>query len=253
MKSEDYIESLRRKRRLRKIRFFIILLVIFSLITFYFIAFKTNIFSLKNIIVEGNEIVLEEDILNTSTLTMGANLLSVKKNKIEKNIKSLSYIESVEIEKEYPSNIRIRIKERKKAMQINLADSYQLVDVKGYILENSDQIDPELPQVINLYQKPIGEKENIFKSLGNEPLEIYFKSLEEVSLLNKMHTINFENEENVVMSTKEGIVVDFGDLDSVEYKVKLLNEVMADLREKNIGYQKIIMNKGSNPIIIRKD
>lgn len=253
MKSEDYIESLRKKRRVRKRRFLLTILIIILLFAFYFIAFKTNVFELEEIEIENNNILSDETIISTAEVNLGENLLSIKDKKIKKNLEVLPYIDSVEVERKLPNKIIIKVKERSKSFQIKLSNFYQLISSNGYVLENMDVIDQDLAEIINLFDKEVDLNSNIYKSLGDADLEVFFSTLSELSLLNKMHIIDFQEDDNIVITTKEGIVIDFGDLDGVEYKVKLLNEVMTDLRDKEIGYKKIIMNKGSNPIIIRQD
>lgn len=159
----------------------------------------------------------------------------------------------MEVIKKYPKSIVFKINERVPVIQLNLDDKFQIIDVNGYVLENTDERIPELPEILNLFKKQVEINESIYNTIDQPEFNQLFITLDELNLLSKMYTIDFENNKNIVLCTKEGIIIDFGPLDSVEYKVKLLNEVMSDLRDKNMAYKKIIMNRGSNPIIITQD
>lgn len=253
MNGDDYIETLREKRRLRKIRFLFIIFLIFASIGFYWIGFKTDFFHIDLIKVEGNKRLEEEEVIKDSGVVIGDNLIKLRKNSIIKNLLNLSYIEDVEVVKKYPKSIILKINERVPVIQLNLDDKFQIIDVNGYVLENTDGKIPELPEILNLFKKQVEINESIYNTIDQSEFNQLFITLDELNLLSKMYTIDFENNKNIVLCTKEGIIIDFGPLDSVEYKVKLLNEVMSDLRDKNMAYKKIIMNRGSNPIIITQD
>lgn len=253
MNGDDYIETLREKRRLRKIRFLFIVFLIFASIGFYWIGFKTDFFHVDLIKIEGNKRLEQEEVIKNSGVVIGDNLLKLRKNAIIKNLLELSYIENVEVIKKYPKSIVFKINERVPVIQLNLDDKFQIIDVNGYVLENTDERIPELPEILNLFKKQVEINESIYNTIDQPEFNQLFITLDELNLLSKMYTIDFENNKNIVLCTKEGIIIDFGPLDSVEYKVKLLNEVMSDLRDKNMAYKKIIMNRGSNPIIITQD
>lgn len=253
MNGDDYIETLREKRRLRKIRFLFIVFLIFASIGFYWIGFKTDFFHVDLIKIEGNKRLEQEEVIRNSGVVIGDNLLKLRKNAIIKNLLELSYIENVEVIKKYPKSIVFKINERVPVIQLNLDDKFQIIDVNGYVLENTDGRIPELPEILNLFKKQVEINESIYNTINQPEFNQLFITLDELNLLSKMYTIDFENNKNIVLCTKEGIIIDFGPLDSVEYKVKLLNEVMSDLRDKNMAYKKIIMNRGSNPIIITQD
>ncbi len=253
MNGDDYIETLREKRRLRKIRFLFIVFLIFASIGFYWIGFKTDFFHVDLIKIEGNKRLEQEEVIKNSGVVIGDNLLKLRKNAIIKNLLELSYIENVEVIKKYPKSIVFKINERVPVIQLNLDDKFQIIDVNGYVLENTDGRIPELPEILNLFKKQVEINESIYNTIDQPEFNQLFITLDELNLLSKMYTIDFENNKNIVLCTKEGIIIDFGPLDSVEYKVKLLNEVMSDLRDKNMAYKKIIMNRGSNPIIITQD
>ncbi|HEY4543323.1 MAG TPA: FtsQ-type POTRA domain-containing protein [Tissierellaceae bacterium] len=253
MNGDDYIETLRKKRKLRKIRFLFILFLIFASIGFYWIGFKTDFFHVDLIKIEGNKILDEEQVIKSSGIVIGDNLLKLRKNAIIKNLLNLSYIENAEVIKKYPKSIILKINERVPVIQLNLEGKFQIIDVNGYVLENTNDKIPELPELLNLLKKEVEINQSIYSSIDQPEFHQLFITLDELNLLSKLYTIDFENSKNIVLCTKEGIIIDFGPLDSVEYKVKLLNEVMSDLRDKNMAYKKIIMNRGSNPIIITQD
>ncbi len=59
--------------------------------------------------------------------------------------------------------------------------------------------------------------------------------------------------DDIKIKLNNGIDIVFGNLDNVKYKLNLLNEILEHITENEIKCSKIIMNKGSHPIIVTDD
>ena len=61
------------------------------------------------------------------------------KNKVNKNIKTNAYIESVEIKRKLPNKVQIQIEERKQEYNVEFLNGYAYINNQGYILQISEE------------------------------------------------------------------------------------------------------------------
>ena len=99
------------KKQAKRRRFFTRFLFIVILIGItYILFFKTSLFNIKSIEVEGNKKVKAEDIVKQSTYKENFKVFSFKKKDGIKNINKIPYIDTVDIKIKYPIRIFIKVK-----------------------------------------------------------------------------------------------------------------------------------------------
>ena len=120
-----------------KKRLIVGLLLLFLLST-YNIKFKENFFSnlqIKHITIENNKIIKEEEIKKKLSFLYETNFFFLKMKNIEKKLKEIQFIESYQIKKIYPNNLKIKIIEKKPIVII------QRMKEKKYFTDRGDLID----------------------------------------------------------------------------------------------------------------
>ena len=120
-----------------KKRFLIGLLLLFLFSTFN-IKFNKTFFSnlqIKDITIENNKIIKEEEIKEKLSFLYKTNFLFLRTKNIEKKLKEIQFIESYQIKKIYPNNLRIKIIEKKPIAII------QRMKQKKYFTDRGDLID----------------------------------------------------------------------------------------------------------------
>ena len=127
----------RKKKKLKRIiKWTTLFLLIIGGIVF---ALVSPIFNIKDIQVINNNQIATETIISLSQLQVGQNLFKFNKNKVEKEIKTNPYIESVNIKRKIPDKIEITIEERNKNYNVEFLNGYAYINNQGYILEISEQ------------------------------------------------------------------------------------------------------------------
>lgn len=250
MNKRAYLEIKKKKRKYRRRRFFVLILFIGIIFILYKGVKSTSLFNLKNIEIRGNKKVEEKEIISKSNLKLGSNILFLRNSKIEENIKDIPLINNVVVKKKLPKTIEIEVTERIKRLQILTDRGYQSLDIFGYALEDSEKKIEELPEIVNLFntKTPLGK--NVFKNVDDSEFNDLFISLEKYSLFKYINKLDFESKDNIIITIYENKIIEFGKLKNVDYKVKLLNEVLIDLQEKGTQYERIKMNLGDDPVII---
>lgn len=102
-------------------------------------AMYSPLFYIKEIQVEGNNIVTKNEIISLSQIQIDQNTFELSKDEIRKQIKEDPYIESVNITRKLPSTIILKVQERKPAYLLEYAASYIYLDKQGYLLEINTQ------------------------------------------------------------------------------------------------------------------
>ena len=90
----------------------ILTLILLILLTTYNLEDKNNFNSeikIKNIIVENNSILKEEDILKKLSFLYETNILAMNTNTIKKRLNEIDFIESFELKTIYPNTLKIKV------------------------------------------------------------------------------------------------------------------------------------------------
>ena len=70
-------------------------------------------FEVKEIFIENNQILSDEDLIKELSFLYNRNLLSLKINEIDEVLDKNTFIESLKIKKIYPDQIKVKIFEKK--------------------------------------------------------------------------------------------------------------------------------------------
>lgn len=135
--SKKQRQILKKKKRIKlMLKFTALLIIIIAGIIF---ALVSPIFNIKEIDVSNNEQINAETIISLSQLNLGQNIFKFNKNKVNKNIKTNAYIESVEIKRKLPNKVQIQIEERKQEYNVEFLNGYAYINNQGYILQISEE------------------------------------------------------------------------------------------------------------------
>ena len=135
--SKKQRQILKKKKKIKlMLKFTALLIIIIAGIIF---ALVSPIFNIKEIDVSNNEQIKKETIVSLSQLNLGQNIFKFNKNKVNKNIKTNAYIESVEIKRKLPNKVQIQIEERKQEYNVEFLNGYAYINNQGYILQISEE------------------------------------------------------------------------------------------------------------------
>lgn len=135
--SKKQRQILKKKKRIKRmLKFTALLIIIIAGIIF---ALVSPIFNIKEIDVSNNVQIKTETIVSLSQLNLGQNIFKFNKNKVNKNIKTNAYIESVEIKRKLPNKVQIQIEERKQEYNVEFLNGYAYINNQGYILQISEE------------------------------------------------------------------------------------------------------------------
>lgn len=246
------LTRIEKKRKKKKFFFnFLILLIIGSFILLF--SLKSSYFNIDKFQIEGNQKLTDDQIIKSSMINKGENIFRIDKKGGKSSIEKIPYIKSVDINRKLPNKVEIKIVERKAVLLIQKLSTFLAIDKEGLILEQIDENEEKLPVFIGLNVDNVDLRDNVFSTkLNNDIIELIQESLN-LNLIDNFDKIDLKTKDNINIILKDEIFVAFGSLDNVKYKLRLLDEILKDTKDKNIEYKKIIMNKGENPILVTDD
>lgn len=196
------IKQRKRKKRIKTLKIVMVILVIGGILAF---LLTSENFSIKEIEIEGNKQLKQEEIYNISQIELGDNIFSTLSIVAKVRLKDNGYIEDVKIKKAYPNKIKIEVQERKIQYQI-LTESgeYIYIDEQGYTIDCSSE-NLNVPTITGM---DITE-ENIEKTKRLEEADL--EKMEKILHINE-EIKKLELEENVrQIDTKEEYIIHIDD------------------------------------------
>lgn len=128
--------KIKRQKTIKIIKYGSILAGIIAIILF---TLFSPLFNIKRIKVEGNKKISEDEIISLSQIKIDENMFKLSTGKIRKEIKSNTYIKQINIERNLPDEICIKVEERDVDYLLEYVESYLYIDKQGYILEISQE------------------------------------------------------------------------------------------------------------------
>ena len=126
-------------------RIFLLLLVLVFLTTyspkqFKFHSEKENLlFKIENVIITNNKLVKEDEINKKLNHIYNKNILFIKKQDLENPLKSINFLERIEVKKKYPKTIIIKVFETKPIGILIKKNNKYLLDSSSNLI-NFDEI-----------------------------------------------------------------------------------------------------------------
>lgn len=158
MEAIKYIESQKKKKKIKKT--IALLIILIGLMLLFLI--KAPIFNINDIIIENKEsnLVSEESINGKISEVIGENIFYVKRKDIENKLKVDPYIKSLNVIKTLPNKVTVQIEENKKTFAIKKDNYFYIFDENGKFLDINYEIDKEKTiaiEGVEIESKEIGE------------------------------------------------------------------------------------------------
>lgn len=208
----------KKRKKLRVGRFLIFLVIIFIIGVLIYFFFDTKI---NNIIIKGNNIITEEEILKQADLTTHPSFLKTTSYSIKKKLLKNDIIKEVKVTKKLPNNMTITIKE-KRLLYIDEQLGKAILEDKTKINNNNYSI-PILVNYIpntkyNSFIKQLKKiDENILREISEityNPTELddgrFLLAMDDGNYiyltLTKFHYLNYYNDMLPEFNGKKGIL-----------------------------------------------
>ncbi len=247
VKREQNHKRKRRRQRYSPFRIFLLFLIVAGIGVLLSV---TLLFNITEINVNGDVDYKKIDVINVSGIGKGDNLVRLDSKEAENKIlSSMIYIETVEINKQYPSSLIINVTKCTETAYVESNGEYLVISEKGKILDVIDE--PSGNMMIIKGFEPVSENKGEFiKSADEHKNEIIYDFLKQNNEEN-VHAINIvdmTDRYEIEVNYENRINFDMGNSTEISYKLDLAESVLCELNDDKEGYMTMI---GTNQISFR--
>lgn len=244
--SKKYIAKKHSKEDKPRPKFFIPLLVFVFLLGIFYNLYTHPFMKIQDIYINGNRVTEDTEIIKKLKSPLGKNILLYDPRKYESDIEDLDYIKKVKARKVFPKILSVTVEEDFPMFVVEKYGKQILVTNNGLITEKNpyDEEAKLIPIEINNIETTIGEDFTTSTAIMD-----FIKELEKSSLIEGVSQLNLENKLDIGIMIQD-IEVEFGDLNNVSYKIKLLEKVLTEIKNKELEVVSINLNNGDNPLVV---
>lgn len=214
-----------------------------------FAFLQSDYFAISEIIITGNKLVSNEQLISQSQIVRGMNIFRVNIEKTSRTLSEHSRLKDVKVTRILPSTISIEVEERNAVALIPYSSQFIEVDGEGYVLAKGNQISSfNLPIITGL---EINQDE-INGKLADIDLN---QILNAFSMLNpnelkEISEINVSIEEGLLLYTIDGMQVRLGRTENLTGKIRFFLSILSEIRANNIrpGYYIDVSERGYSVI-----
>lgn len=95
------------------------------------VVYFTPLFAVKNVEVEGNRHLSEDDVVSAAGVTEGTPLAQVSMRDTGSDVVSLPWVKSATVSRKWPSTVRIEVEENTAVAYVNSSGGAHLIDPEG--------------------------------------------------------------------------------------------------------------------------
>jgi len=215
------LKNYKRRAKINKIKRKLLLITILLIILLIILCY-TPILQIRKINCIGNKTISYEDIISASNIKLGDNMIRTSKCDAIDNIDNIPYIKNVEIEKDFPSTILIKITECEINSYIEINKKYIYLDDEGKVLEISDK-KPEqnVPLLKSGKIKTYKVNEVIVFENSNQisSYKTLITHLKKSIFADNLTNIDISNTNNLNFTVNNEFTVKLGNSEELEYKI----------------------------------
>lgn len=199
---------------------------------------KSDFFFLKQIVITNNNYLSKDEVTSLLNISKNKNIFFYDLQDLENRVKKNTYIEECNIKRKMPNKLIINIEEKNIINTLYNGENYCYIDNKGRFVDELEKVENnELVIFIDysLYNYTIKFNNENDK---NKLLKLYSK-LDEENLLTQIKSIDFREQNKIIMKGKTGLIICFNKDNNIEKNVTSLNKVIIDLQNRNELYGKL--------------
>ncbi|MBR5873046.1 MAG: FtsQ-type POTRA domain-containing protein [Oscillospiraceae bacterium] len=222
----------RRAAKRKKLTPFLIVVSVFIFAAAVYLCL-TMLFNVDRIIIEGNTLYNEQDLIKTSAIQKGENLFEVDTAFAEDKLYSVyNYIEEVEVKRSFPNAVTITITEAEPFSVIEEADGYTLVSTGGKVLERGLEEVPNGMLSVRGLSTVTTSEDDIKRMDLMKKIIGYMKKLD----MEGYNFLDLSDTLEITMIYENRVKVNLGNELELEYKLQFADKVIKENLPKT-GYQ----------------
>ena len=199
----------------------------------------TVFFRVSEVVVSGESGYPSFEIVEASGIKTGQNMFQFNKFKaIDGIFEDMPYIDEISIRRHLPDTVEIKVSRCSPAAAIKHKDHWYLMDIKGKLLENAGNIQPEGYPVIEgaeIKEPKVGKYAEFISEETKKPLFLVLNTALNNDILQHIGCIDVEKVYNIKFTYKGRFWVNIGDSEQMEKKFRFMLAVEDKLSPNDRG------------------
>ena len=220
------------QRRQKKILGLAALFALAALVV-YLVLFN-SVFLVRSVRVEGNESISDETVIRAAKLPLGQKLSSVKEDQVRLALEGSGRIELIGIERKYPSEVILTVRERSRDAMIVHAGIVLMLEKDGTVVELVSDV-PDVDAVyvtgLNITFYRLGQ--TIGPTDGRlEAMTAVIAALDQNNAREYVSELNVEDSNAIYLYSRTGMRVELGDAQNMDQKIIWMAGALKDLESR---------------------
>lgn len=232
------------KKRERK-KFIIRKIIFFSIFLFLLFLFFLLRFHIYRVEIVGNNALDAKEILYLTKIKPKDYLVFINSNDIKNRLEKLPKIKKVEIYREFPYSLSLKITERKPEVLLHNKMKFYVLDKEGVVIDIVENLCKGIPFVSGVNLKKISSGD-IIKEKQIEQIMKILKFSKKILPL-KIFKISFENKNKIFVYLNNGFWIKIGEGSYIEEKMEKSCQILKKIREENLPIKYINIEAKDNP------
>lgn len=245
--NEEREQMRQRKRQIKKQRLLRNLMLVFVVLVAFYVFLNSEYFMINEVKVDGLVYIEPEEIRQYAAVSAGTKLWEVNERELADRLKRHPRVKDVEIVRDLPSGLTIKIEERIPVGLVPYHGNYLEVDREGRVLALRQGTKVDLPVItgIELERQLVGD---IITVAGFQNVTFCATSLGDLQV--KISEINLRDDGTIVMYTNDGIPIYFGQAsEQTERKLKDLAAILIDIWSNDLDVIEVDVSVPGRPVI----
>lgn len=223
--------------------FFFVLIVLMAA----YVLFKTPVFNITGITVQGNKLLTAGEITRASGLVTGMNIFRADLKTATGRIKSLPVIKEVKITRRLPGTVLVQVKERVPVALVVAGGRFVELDAEGYYLREGSAGTTGLPVITGFQVQAPGPGRPV-KGAG---MATALKVVRELpgALRSMLSEVHVDRDGRVTFYTLDGIECRLGLNGDVSQKGDYFLQVLKELKKKGKNIEYVDFTILSSPVV----
>ena len=240
---------MRRKKRARVIWARVIATLMFMLLFSCIFLLNSEIFQIKDIRVNGNQRVSQDEAIKLSGIQDGENMLSFRAGRVEAAVAKHPLVTYVKVSRRLPSKIIVSIRERRPYAYVKSGKTYYLIDAEKVVLERDNVA---RYRSLKLLHTSVVEPVDVGRKLDfpyDEKLHDFFEVAKKS--MNEIYSDVHFRSSGITVDLNNGAYVLLGSGDKLKRKLELLPLLVKSLDGAGQHYAGINLRNMETPTFIQ--
>lgn len=193
-----------------------------------------NVFAIRTIAVEGNSFVSAEEVIATSGIEKGQNLLTLGGDRVKTKINAHRYLQYVGLRRGYPDTVTIMVTEYAPQAKMKWMGELILLGDNGLVLEQNAQIDRvvDVPEIIGMTISAVSVGQPVLYSVAGQgdSIDLLLAAMKKQQLDSEVLQINVASPDNIILLLKGNLQAILGSDEMLDEKLTHIRNVLPGVR-----------------------